>query len=71
MTRLQPTTLLKKINSFAVIFQEFFPVFKEHLLQGTMTASVQRANVLVLTMRIGICVFFFVGAKMKYHLLSF
>ena len=71
MTRLQPTTLLKKINPFAVIFQEFFPVFKEHLLQGTMTASVRRANVLVLTMRIGICVFFFVGAKMKYHLLSF
>ena len=71
MTRLQPTTLLKKINSFAVIFQEFFPVFKEHLLQGTMTASVRRANVLVLTMRIGICVFFFVGAKMKYNLLSF
>ena len=71
MTHLQPTTLLKKINSFAVIFQEFFPVFKEHLLQGTMTASVRRANVLVLTMRIGICVFFFVGAKMKYHLLSF
>ena len=71
MTRLQPATLLKNINSFAVIFQEFFPAFKEHLLQGTMTASVRRANVLVLTMRIGICVFFFVGAKMKYHLLSF
>ena len=71
MTRLQPATLLKKVSSFAVIFQEFFPVFKEHLLQGTTTASVRRENLLALTMRIGICVFFFVGAKMEYHLLSF